>query len=43
VEDQHIYLMTLNGLQSFGNSIYNNELLFLGAPIINPRAWEVVD
>ncbi len=42
VEDQHIYLMTPTGLQSFGSGIYNNELLSFGVPIVNARSWEEV-
>ena len=43
VEDQHIYLMTPTGLQSFGVGIYNNTLRFFGVPFVNARSWEVID
>jgi hypothetical protein len=43
LEDQHIYLMTPTGLQSFGSGIYNNELLSFGVTIVNARSWEEVN
>ena len=43
VEDQHLYLMTPTGLLSLGSSLYNNELLSFGVPIVNAWSWEEVD
>jgi hypothetical protein len=43
VEDQHIYVKGLGmGLQSFGNGIYNNQVLTGGWPEIAIRLWREI-
>jgi len=40
VADEHLYIRTQTyGLQSFGSGRYNNEVIHIGLPEIQPRSW----